>query len=663
MAELRLEAGTDHVERLAHEKDPVRAVVELIWNSIDAEATEVDVAFEREAGLEAIIKTTISDNGHGIDRDELGSTFGRIGESWKRLASRTKGNKRGLHGQRGEGRLRAFALGNRVTWSSRSIDASGTRWKVDVSGSTAHRNVFTWTAEEEPGNETGTVVTARNDTEKSLSALELKATHSVLLSHFAPVLLNDSTLQITYNGTRLDPSDEIAESNDYTLSFSDEDAGEPQEARLRIIEWKSVKHRAIYYGQDSEHFVFEESAKDIESHFRYSAYVTWPGLDHEALSVIGLGDMAPGPTGALWAAVREEIREHFGRVRRARRREQLETWKTDNVYPYPEDPVSETEKVERAVFDVVAGTLAPQIAKSRDSAKVTLTLLQSALRQDPENLGTLFHEVASLSPSDRDTLTQLLSETTLQGVIKAANLVTSRNKFLSGLERLLFPHDKGKAIGERDGLHPMLEQELWIFGEKYNLMSSERGLTEMLRNHLRLEGLATKGVRPVTRWDGRIGRVDLHLAVKAREFDMNRHLVVELKAPDIILGRKELDQVEDYTTTILSNSAFATGKSSWDLILVGTDYDQVVENRITPEGHSSGSGEFLAPPPTGGRPTVRAFVRRWRDIIDENRSRLTMLTNSLEHNPSLEDGLEHIRRQYAEFLPNNQQQESDPSVA
>ena len=47
----------------------------------------------------------------------------------------------------------------------------------------------------------------------------------------------------------------------------------------------------------------------------------------------------------------------------------------------------------------------------------------------------------------------------------------------------------------------------------------------------RLEGLPTKGVQPIKRWDGKSGRVDLHLAVKAQEFDRTRHLVVALKAP------------------------------------------------------------------------------------------------------------------------------------
>jgi hypothetical protein len=136
------------------------------------------------------------------------------------------------------------------------------------------------------------------------------------------------------------------------------------------------------------------------------------------------------------------------------------------------------------------------------------------------------------------------------------------------------------AVSERDHLHRILERELWIFGEAYHMMSSERGLTELPRTHLRLEGLPAKDAQPGKRWDGRSGRVDLHLAARYQEHDRVRHLVVELKAPDITVGRKELDQVEDYANAILANPQFSSSSAHWDLILVATRVDDVVRNRI-----------------------------------------------------------------------------------
>lgn len=647
MAELVLQAGDDHVARLAHENDPVRAVIELIWNAIDAEATTVTVELEHDE-WDAITTTRVADDGHGISIDEVESTFGRIGDSWKLKATKTKNGKRRLHGKLGEGRLRVFALGSRVSWASHSLDTAGVRHRVEIRGNTARRQHFPWEAQAlKDKGPTGTVVTAWNDTQKSLAALDADTTVSVLLSHFAPVLLNDDALTITYAGTELDPADDIVAQTSIDLIFGDRPT--PERGRLLIIEWKTSKHRTIHYGPDGEHFVYEESARELEPGFRYSAYVTWAGLDDDASSKLPLGELAQGNVAALLSATRDAIREHFTARRHERRREQLAKWKQDKVYPYEEEPKNEAERAERAVFDVVSGVLSTQISSKRSDARLTLTLLRNALREDPDKLTTILHEVVALNDRDREALTRLLSETTLPAIIRAANLVASRHKFLSGLEHLLFDPVDADKVGERDHLHRLLERELWIFGEGYHVMSSERGLTEMLRTHLKLEGLPHSGVEPVKRWDGKTGRVDLHLAVKAHEFDRTRHLVVELKAPDITLGRKELDQVEDYANVVLSNPAFASDRADWDFILVGTDYDDVVENRF--DESTRALGQFLAPASKPGRPHVRAYVRRWRDMLDENNRRLAFITTALEHDPTLEEGLGHLREQYAELLP------------
>jgi hypothetical protein len=248
-------------------------------------------------------------------------------------------------------------------------------------------------------------------------------------------------------------------------------------------------------------------------------------------------------------------------------------------------------------------------------------------------------------------LTRLLSETTLSAIIRSANLITNRQKFLAGLEHLLFdPKDSGE-VGERDHLHKILEHELWVFGEAYHLMSSERGLTEMARTHLKLQGLPNRDVTTVKRWDGKTGRTDLHLAAKYQEHDRTRHLVVELKAPDVTVTRKELDQVEDYADSVLGNAAFSGDKSQWDFILVTTDYDDLARRRIS-DGDLD-VGLFHDPPKEPGKPLVRGYLRKWRNLIDENRRRLDFVSSVLKHDPSLAEGLQFVRQEYRDLLPDS----------
>jgi hypothetical protein len=645
MEELVLRASDDLIARIAHENDPVRAVVELVWNAVDGEATTVQVELERDA-MGAISVVRVIDDGHGISSNEVTAAFGRIGGSWKLGSERTKNNLRRLHGKRGEGRLRAFALGSRVVWSSISDNAVGERQEVSITGSRGDRERFRWDVTPSSAGDTGTTVTAYNEEQRSLGGLEADNTVPTLRSHFAPILLNDRGLGITFDGTVLDPHQEIALDTRIPITFGD---GDGQTAVVRVIEWRSGRHRAVYFGSDEDHFPYEESGSDFESQFTFSAYVTWPRLGHTELAALGLGDMAPGEVGELWTAMRKAIRDHFASRRRERRREQVEKWKESGAYPYQGEATSQPERAERAVFDVVSGTLAQHISRSHRDARLTLALLRDAIRHDPGTLTTILHEVVSLNDADRDTLTRLLSETTLSAIIRSANIVASRHKFLAGLEHLLFdPNDSG-SVGERDHLHKILEHELWVFGEGYHLMSSERGLTEMLRNHLRLQGLSGTGVTPVERWDGKRGRTDLHLAVRHKEYDRVRHLIVELKAPGIVASRKEIDQVEDYAHVVLSNPAFTGEGATWDFVLIVTDYDDLVRGRVHDEDR--GRGRFLAPEKKLDRPLVRAYVRRWRDVIDENRRRLEFMTSALEHDPSLVEGLEYVRQEHRDLLP------------
>jgi hypothetical protein len=72
-------------------------------------------------------------------------------------------------------------------------------------------------------------------------------------------------------------------------------------------------------------------------------------------------------------------------------------------------------------------------------------------------------------------------------------------------------------------------------------------------------------------------------------------------------------------------------------------------------------GLYLAPEKESDRPLVRAYVRRWRDIIDENRRRLDFMTSTLEHDPSIAEGLEYVRQEYRDLLPDSLLENEDTS--
>jgi Histidine kinase-, DNA gyrase B-, and HSP90-like ATPase len=114
-------AGRDHLAMYARQ-GAVDALVELIWNGLDAEADEVAVDIESSSigsgdrAMYFVTRIKVSDNGHGITPEIAKSAFPSLGDSWKRkLNGRTLNGKRAMHGRLGRGRFYAYALGSRAS--------------------------------------------------------------------------------------------------------------------------------------------------------------------------------------------------------------------------------------------------------------------------------------------------------------------------------------------------------------------------------------------------------------------------------------------------------------------------------------------------------------------------------------------------------------------
>lgn len=95
----------DFVARQTKAK-PVPALAELLWNSLDGDATEVSVEFGHDDLAGGMSKIIVYDSGDGFSRSDARALFGNLGGSWKRHIRQTKRNHRMIHGQEGRGRSR-----------------------------------------------------------------------------------------------------------------------------------------------------------------------------------------------------------------------------------------------------------------------------------------------------------------------------------------------------------------------------------------------------------------------------------------------------------------------------------------------------------------------------------------------------------------------------
>src|SRR5437868_1632516 len=143
MQTLTIEVAQDHIDRLAKARKPVLGLVELIWNSVDADATDVAVRLNRNA-LAALDSIEVVDNGLGITMADAQAGFGHLGGSWKQHEKQTRRDKRILHGKQGQGRFRAFALCERVEWDSVYL-GNGSLKQFKIIGNSTNKREFTIT--------------------------------------------------------------------------------------------------------------------------------------------------------------------------------------------------------------------------------------------------------------------------------------------------------------------------------------------------------------------------------------------------------------------------------------------------------------------------------------------------------------------------------------
>jgi predicted esterase YcpF (UPF0227 family) len=502
----------DHIGRLTTAR-PIAAVAELIWNSVDADATRIDV--EVDADDIAMKAITVRDNGHGIPHDEVGALFGRLGGSWKAHGHRSKLKSRMLHGKEGKGRFKALALGRVADWIVRyKHENSVLQYKVTLVRDNLVDVRVTAPQKIDPNVSTGVEVRI-TELDRTYRSLEPKQAIQPLSEIFALYLADYPDVSVYVDHERLDTSKLIRNRVSFDLSPIVYD-GETRPATLDLIEWLSAPERSVFLC-DKDGFPLHRIVPAFHTPgFAFSAYMKSPIIG--ALQARGLLDLVEmnAPVQSAYEEASDKIRHYFRQRSTEDARSEIEQWKAEDVYPYREEPKTSVEQAERRVFDIVALNVNRHLADFSAAPKKTkafqLRMLRQAIERGPDELQLIMREVLELPERKLQELAKLLEEADLANVISASKMVADRLKFLHGIEALLFSPDAKKHLKERSQLHRMLAENTWVFGEEFNLTVDDQSLTEVLRKHRKLIGDDTVIDASVKRIDGKVGVVDLMLS-------------------------------------------------------------------------------------------------------------------------------------------------------
>jgi len=648
MGKIYVAVKNDHLQKLAATKKPILAIAELIWNSLDADATQIEVVLKQNE-LGGISTIHVIDNGHGIHIDEAKAAFGNLGGSWKYFSEKSKTKGRLLHGRAGKGRFRAFSLGNRVVWNTRFAQ-NGNINEYAITGASDDLSVFTVT---EPvlslSHHPGTEVVISDIPTPLPSLLDQSAWHE-LTALFAIYLSQYPDVEILYHDHKLDPRIVQKTSKNLDLGSLDLPSGETAEATITVIEWSTNVERSLFLC-DENGFVLNKTQAGIHAPgFLFTAYLKSAYLrELDERNALSLGDLEPDLTVFLEAA-RKELRNYFREQSANEAAHLVELWKKEAIYPYEGEAANPLEEIERQVFDVLALSVneyLPEFQESRPEAKrFQFRLLRQALEESPSSVQKIIGEVLDLPESKREELAELLERTSLAAIINASKVVADRLDFLRALEIFLFKYKK--HLKERAQLHKLLETNTWVFGERFSLMVSDKSLTEVLKRHITLLGRddVSPALEPVHVADGGIGIVDMMLsrAMKPAGGKEREHLVVELKRPDRKIDSAAYDQIEKYAFAVAQDERFRDTACQWTFWAVSNDLSDNIRRRARQKDKPQGLLYEASDMP------LTIWVKTWGEIITDCRARLQFFQENLEYSPDDESALEKLRTIHKNLL-------------
>ena len=231
---------TDHaIKRQLNKITPEDAISEFLWNGFDAGATVIKFDFVSEGLFNAIDQFSISDNGSGIDFNQLERKFIPFGESEK--ASKRKEENIALQGKNGYGRLTFFKFAKQARWYSNYQKGDEIHSYSIFIESKALDNYDNTEPVKKAVTNTGTVV--------EFNDLIIDFNPDYVKKKLIPYLTNEFAwylevnkekgVQILINGIPLEYESLIIEKVDFTASIPDVEKKIPIEFLCTYIHWNA----------------------------------------------------------------------------------------------------------------------------------------------------------------------------------------------------------------------------------------------------------------------------------------------------------------------------------------------------------------------------------------------------------------------------------------
>jgi len=644
---LNIGVEQDHLESLT-KSSGINSLAELIWNSLDADASEIKINYKKNAlGDYEYIK--ISDNGHGLDYEQAQYVFSKLGGSIKKIKQASpKG--RAFHGKEGKGRYKSLSLGDLIIFKSFYKEKDQYKYfeiKIDRNH-LSHSELSDVKILKKGEGSSGFVVEIYNViNEKAGQGLNIKNRKELEIK-FASYWINYQNFKIYFQNDELKFTSLIKNTFEDTIVLDIEEK-EKFNFDIKIIEWNFDNTKKTYLC-NAKGIPFRDIPLGIRTSIPISMFIQSNYIEnlHKSnnLNVAELDENIQGIVNQAKKIARNYIKDRLHYYSK----EFIEELKRDNIYPYQGKPKDIVENSTRKVFDIVALQVNEYLPsfneQSKSSKKLTFSLIKEALEKGSDNLTKILSDVIELPKDKQDELAEILKNTSLSDVIDTMTEIKNRLNFLNGLEQIIYNKDISKNVLERKHLHKIIIKETWIFGDEYTYGADDITLKNVLKAYLKslgrenFEEIVEKGdnkelqtIPDVCLWQqyslGSLGK---------------ENLVIELKKPTVDAGIIEAGQIQGYASKISNDNRFPKNKTKWKFFLITRNIKTELEPQLNQKGRKYGhliEGE-----------NFDIFILTWGEIISEAKERHEYIREKLNLTiKNNEEGIDYLKEKYKEYLP------------
>lgn len=570
-------------------KDYKDALAEYIWNSFDADASKVEINIRSNeiGGLEYL---EIVDDGKGICFETIDDTFGAF------LASDKVYNPKwsNIHGSEGKGRFSFLALAFKATWLT-VYEKNESKIKYQIVINSNNKDYMDISERESINCETtGTRVILEqihHTTKDNINSTDFK---KYLANTFAWFLyLNkDRDFKIIIDEKILEYSDII----DDEISESIKIKIDGYDFKIYFIKWVGkISERYYYYFMDSsnhEKYKQYTSFNNDNIEFPHSLYIVSSYFDdfipidkNKSEKQITMYDKTQ--KSSTFSDLIKELKTIVETKRKKFIKEEapriIKKFNEEGAFPkfknnkYDQERKKDLESVVTEIYSIQ-----PRIFKkcNLEQKKSILGFLNLLLDTDErKNIINIMEDITKLTPKERDDLNNVLKKTSLVRIIKTMKMIENRYVVIGLLRKLVY--DLVKFTNERDHIQKIIEDNYWLFGEQYNLVSADVTFEKALKEYLYIIDSKDKNNYKIKNQDS-LRRPDIFMCrSRSLEFQNStqgeENIIVELKKPEVVLNKKVFRQVEDYMDLIMHESKFNSELRKWKFIMVSTSANDFIK--------------------------------------------------------------------------------------